>query len=77
MVVGGGLRLVGAGVVVGLVGALALARLMDSVLYGVRSYDPLTFASVVVGLLGVALIASWLPARRATRVPPAVTLRAE
>jgi putative ABC transport system permease protein len=77
MVLGGGLRLVGAGVAVGLVGALALAQLMDSVLYGVRPHDPLTFASVVVGLLGVALIASWLPARRATRVPPAVTLRAE
>lgn len=77
MVMGGGLRLVGAGVALGLVGALALTRLMDSVLYGVRPHDPLTFASVVVGLLGVAVIASWLPARRATRVPPAVTLRAE
>jgi ABC-type antimicrobial peptide transport system permease subunit len=77
MVMGGGLRLVGAGLALGLVGALALTRLMDSVLYGVRPHDPVTFASVVVGLLGVAVIASWLPARRATRVPPAVTLRAE
>jgi predicted permease len=77
MVLGGGLRLVGVGVAVGLAGALALARLMDSVLYGVRPHDPVTFASVVVGLLGVALFASWLPARRAMRVPPAVTLRAE
>ncbi len=77
MVVGGGLRLVGLGIAVGLAGALALARLMDSVLYGVRPHDPLTFASVVVGLIAVALIASWLPARRAMRVPPAVTLRAE
>jgi len=65
------------GVAVGLAGALALARLMESVLYGVPPHDPLTFASVVVGLLGVALIASWLPARRASRVPPAVVLRAE
>jgi len=77
MVVGGGLRLVGVGLAVGLAGALMLARLMDSVLYGVRPHDPITFISVVVGLLGVALIASWLPARRATRVPPAVALRAE
>ena len=77
MVVGGGLRLVAVGVAVGLAGALALARLMESVLYGVPPHDPLTFASVVVGLMGVALIASWLPARRASRVPPAVALRAE
>jgi hypothetical protein len=55
----------------------ALEKRPDSVLYGVRPHDPVTFASVVVGLLGVALIASWLPARRATRVPPAVALRAE
>jgi predicted permease len=77
MVVNGGLRLVGLGVAVGLAGALALARLMDSVLYGVPPHDPVTFVSAVLGLLGVALIASWLPARRATRVPPAVALRAE
>jgi predicted permease len=77
MVVGGGLRMVGVGVAVGLAGALALARLMDSVLYGVAPHDPVTFAAAVVGLLGVALLASWLPARRATRVPPAVALRAE
>ncbi len=77
MVVGGGLRLVGMGVAVGLAGALALARLMDSVLYGVPPHDPVTFVSAVIGLMGVALIASWLPARRATRVPPAVALRAE
>lgn len=77
MVVGGGLRLVGMGVAVGLAGALALARLMESVLYGVRPHDPLTFGAVVVGLLAVALFASWLPARRATRVPPAIALRAE
>jgi putative ABC transport system permease protein len=77
MVVGGGLRLVGVGVAVGLAGALALARLMASVLHGVQPHDPVTFMAVVVGLLGVALIASWLPARRAARVPPAVALRAE
>ena len=77
MVVGGGLRLVAGGVAVGLAGALALARLMESVLYGVPPHDPLTFVSVVVGLLAVALFASWLPARRATRVPPAIALRAE
>ena len=62
---------------IGLVGALALTRLMQSVLFGVTATDPLTFGGVAVALLIVAAFASWLPARRATRVDPLVALRAD
>ena len=77
MVVGNGLRLGGLGVVIGLAGALLLTRLMQGVLYGVTASDPLTFSAVAVALLIVAAFASWLPARRATRVDPLVALRSE
>ncbi|MGH7616504.1 MAG: ABC transporter permease [Gemmatimonadaceae bacterium] len=77
MVVGSGLRLAGLGVAIGLVGALALTRLMQGVLYGVTPYDPVTFAGVAIGLVAVAAFASWLPALRATRVDPLEALRAE
>lgn len=77
MVVGSGLKLAGFGVLIGLIGAFALTRLMQGVLYGVTPNDPLTFAAVAVGLLAVAAFASWLPALRATRVDPLVALRAD
>ena len=77
MFVGRGLRLATIGVLLGLVAAVVLTRLMQSVLYGVTPTDPLTFASVGVGLLAVAAVASWVPARRAARVDPMVALRAE
>jgi predicted permease len=77
MVVASGLRLAGFGVAIGLAGALALTRLMQGVLYGVSSYDPLTFAAVAVALFAVAAFASWLPAMRATKVDPLEALRAE
>ena len=77
MVVGSGLRLAIIGVTVGLLGAFALTRLMQGVLYGVTPNDPLTFVSVAAGLLGVAAFASWVPALRATRVDPLVALRSE
>ncbi len=70
MVLGGALTLAGIGVAVGLVAAAGLTRLMASLLYGVSPLDPLTFASVALALTAVALLASWLPARRAARVDP-------
>jgi ABC-type antimicrobial peptide transport system permease subunit len=75
LVVGRGLVLAIVGVVIGLAGALMLTRFMQGVLYGIEATDPLTFCSVGAGLLGIAVLASWLPARRAARVDPAVALR--
>jgi len=77
MVVGQGLGLVGAGLALGLVGALALTRLMASLLYGVAPTDPLTYAGVGAVLVAIAFVASYLPARRATRVDPIIALRAD
>ena len=77
MIVRRGLALAGIGVVLGVVGALALNRVIAGVLYGVASTDPATFVGVSVILLGVATLGSWLPARRAAIVDPAVTLRAD
>jgi ABC-type antimicrobial peptide transport system permease subunit len=77
MVVGSGLRLAALGVAFGLAGALALTQLMAGVLYGVSASDPLTFGAVALVLLGIAAVASCVPAWRATRVDPLVALRAE
>jgi len=77
MVVRSGLRLAGMGILIGIVGALILTRLMQGVLYGVTATDPMTFGAVAVALLGVAAVASWIPAMRATRVDPLVALRSE
>jgi putative ABC transport system permease protein len=65
------------GVIIGMVAALGATQLAASLLYGVTPRDPLTFIAVVVLLVGVALAASWLPARRATRVDPIIALRAD
>ncbi|MEO8451156.1 MAG: FtsX-like permease family protein, partial [Gemmatimonadota bacterium] len=75
MIVGRGLTLAAMGIAAGLVAALALTRFMRGVLYGVDSWDPLTFAGVAIGLLGIAALASAVPARRAIRIDPATTLR--
>ena len=77
MVLRQGLRIAVAGSAVGLAGGLIVARLMAGLLYGVRSADPPTLAGVPVLLIGVALLACYLPARRATRVDPVVALRDE
>ena len=77
LVVGRGLVLAVSGVAIGVIGAFGLTRFMQGVLYGIGATDPLTFVVVSLGLLGVAVLASWLPARRAARVDPAVAIRYE
>ena len=70
-----GLRLAGAGVAIGLLAAAALGRLLTSLLYGVSSFDPLTFVGGSVIFLAVAALAALIPAVRAARIPPAVALQ--
>jgi putative ABC transport system permease protein len=77
MVVGSGMFLAAIGVAVGLIGSFGLTRLMSSLLFGVSPTDLVTFALVTAGLLVVALLACYIPARRATKVDPLVALRYE
>ena len=70
-----GSRFVGVGI--GLVLSLALARAISSQLWGVSPSDPVTVATVILVLFGTGLLATWIPARRATRVDPVVALRCE
>ena len=77
MVVRRGLALALGGIVLGTAGAYAVTRVLRSLLYGVSERDPATFIGVAVLLCGVALLASWLPARRAARVDPLAAMRAE
>jgi putative ABC transport system permease protein len=77
LVLGQGMRLTMIGVVAGLTLALALTRFLSNMLYGVSTADPITFASIALFFAGVALLASFLPARRAMKVDPITALRAE
>jgi putative ABC transport system permease protein len=77
LIIGQGMRVVAAGVAAGLAGALLVTRLMTNVVYGVRVTDPLTYIAVALLLTSVALLASYLPARRATLIDPLASMRAD
>jgi putative ABC transport system permease protein len=77
LILGQGLRTIFIGVAIGIAGSLALTRTMESLLFGVIATDPITFVSVTLLLIGAALLACYIPARRATRVDPMVALRYE
>jgi predicted lysophospholipase L1 biosynthesis ABC-type transport system permease subunit len=77
LIMRGGRRLVAVGLVFGLVAAAAAAPLLERFLYGVGGLDPVTFLLVPLVLVAVAALASWLPARRAARVPPSLALKSE
>jgi putative ABC transport system permease protein len=75
LIVGQGVRLLGIGVVVGLLGSFALTRVLTSILFGVAPMDPSTFSVVTALLYAIGLLACWLPARRAAKVDPMAALR--
>jgi ABC-type antimicrobial peptide transport system permease subunit len=77
MVVFQGLRVASVGVAIGLVAAFGLTRFIASLLFGVKTWDPLVFFVVPIVLLGIALIAVWLPAKRASRVDSIHAVRYE
>jgi putative ABC transport system permease protein len=77
LILGQGLKLTVVGMALGMAGSLALTRFMASLLYGVGATDALSFMLVSVMLAGAALLACWLPARRATRVDPMIALRSD
>jgi putative ABC transport system permease protein len=77
LVVGQSMRVILAGVALGVAGSLALVHLMQNLIYGIGPFDPVTFSVVVALLSTTALLACWLPARRAAKVDPMVALRSE
>jgi putative ABC transport system permease protein len=77
LVVGQGMRLVLIGLAAGLLGAWVLSRSLASQLFGITAQDPVTYLTVALLLGSVALVATWLPARRAIRVDPMISLRSE
>jgi len=77
LVVGHGMRLSAVGILMGLAAALALTRVMASMLIGVKPTDPLTFVAMAAVFCGIAAVSSWLPARRAAGLDPSAALREE
>jgi putative ABC transport system permease protein len=77
MVVRAGMTMAVLGILAGLAGALLLTRFMQSLLFGVDAADPATFAAIIALLVSMALVATYVPARRAARIDPLVSLRAE
>jgi len=77
LIVGEGLKLVLSGLVIGLISALALKRVIGKLLFGVSPSDPTTFLAIAVLMIGIALLACWIPASRATKVNPLSALRSE
>jgi putative ABC transport system permease protein len=77
LLVGEAGALAGCGLLIGLAAALAVTRVLSSLLYGVGSADPLTFAGVSAGLILIAMLSAYVPGRRATEVDPMVALRGE
>ena len=75
--IGQGMRLAGIGTVIGLLASLAASRVLQNQLFQVSAFDPLTFALMAMVLIGAALLASYVPAQRATRVDPMDALRYE
>jgi len=77
MVLGHGRKLTLAGIAIGIAGALAVSRLMQQMLFEVNPADPWVYLALSVALLLVTELASWFPARRATRIDPVIALRTE
>jgi putative ABC transport system permease protein len=77
LIINQGMLLVGGGVAVGIIAAFALTRSLRSLLYGIGPQDPITFLIAPLVLLGIALLACWFPARRATKADPMLALRCE
>ena len=77
LVVGQGMRVTLVGIIIGLGGAITTTRVLASFLFGVKATDPITFIATALSLAAVAFLASYLPARRATKVDPMVALRYE
>ena len=77
MILSQGARLLAVGIAVGLVASFGISRLLGNLVFGISATDPLTFVGVPLVLAGVALVANLVPARRATRLDPADTLRAD
>ena len=77
LVIGQGMKLAIIGVTIGLIASLALTRTMKTLLFGIRATDPVTFAAIALLLTFVALLACFVPARRATTIDPLTTLRQE